>query len=123
MLCVFISTLSIFYSALGRALLTSAIILCPTLWARTTVCDAVLQVLKTPVSRDMLGRVFDGSGKPIDGGYVLFVSFIINSSCIHSRHPENPPFLFHSDLQSLPNTFWTSTVLPSTPLNAPIPKK
>ena len=27
-----------------------------------------LQVLKTPVSRDMLGRVFDGSGKPIDGG-------------------------------------------------------
>lgn len=27
-----------------------------------------LQVLRTPVSRDMLGRVFDGSGKPIDGG-------------------------------------------------------
>ena len=27
-----------------------------------------LQVLKTPVSRDMLGRVFNGSGKPIDGG-------------------------------------------------------
>ena len=26
------------------------------------------QVLKTPVSRDMLGRVFNGSGKPIDGG-------------------------------------------------------
>lgn len=30
---------------------------------------AALQVLKTPVSRDMLGRVFNGSGKPIDGGY------------------------------------------------------
>lgn len=28
------------------------------------------QVLKTPVSRDMLGRVFNGSGKPIDGGWV-----------------------------------------------------
>lgn len=28
----------------------------------------LLQVLKTPVSRDMLGRVFNGSGKPIDGG-------------------------------------------------------
>lgn len=28
----------------------------------------VVQVLKTPVSRDMLGRVFNGSGKPIDGG-------------------------------------------------------
>ena len=26
------------------------------------------QVLKTPVSEDMLGRVFNGSGKPIDGG-------------------------------------------------------
>lgn len=26
------------------------------------------QVLKTPVSRDMLGRVFNGSGRPIDGG-------------------------------------------------------
>lgn len=28
----------------------------------------LLQVLKTPVSRDMLGRVFNGSGRPIDGG-------------------------------------------------------
>ena len=26
------------------------------------------QVLRTPVSQDMLGRVFNGSGKPIDGG-------------------------------------------------------
>jgi len=28
----------------------------------------LLQVLMTPVSEDMLGRVFDGSGKPKDGG-------------------------------------------------------
>jgi len=27
-----------------------------------------VQVLRTPVSEDMLGRVFNGSGKPIDGG-------------------------------------------------------
>ena len=27
------------------------------------------QVLRTPVSRDMLGRVFNGSGRPIDGGW------------------------------------------------------
>lgn len=27
-----------------------------------------LQVLKTPVSLDMLGRIFNGSGKPIDNG-------------------------------------------------------
>lgn len=26
------------------------------------------QVLKTPVSLDMLGRIFNGSGKPIDNG-------------------------------------------------------
>lgn len=34
------------------------------------LCHCLLQVLKTPVSRDMLGRVFNGSGKPIDGGWV-----------------------------------------------------
>jgi V-type H+-transporting ATPase subunit B len=28
----------------------------------------ILQVLKTPVSLDMLGRIFNGSGKPIDNG-------------------------------------------------------
>ncbi len=27
-----------------------------------------LQVLRTPVSEDMMGRIFNGSGKPIDGG-------------------------------------------------------
>lgn len=37
-------------------------------WLR---CFQQLQVLKTPVSRDMLGRVFNGSGKPIDGGESL----------------------------------------------------
>jgi hypothetical protein len=42
-------------------------------WARQPCrrprrCDCRLQVLKTPVSRDMLGRIFNGSGKPIDGG-------------------------------------------------------
>jgi hypothetical protein len=31
-------------------------------------CCCFLQVLKTPVSRDMLGRIFNGSGRPIDGG-------------------------------------------------------
>lgn len=32
------------------------------------VCVCVFQVLKTPVSSDMLGRIFNGSGKPIDNG-------------------------------------------------------
>jgi len=33
-----------------------------------TICCFSLQVLKTPVSLDMLGRIFNGSGKPIDNG-------------------------------------------------------
>jgi len=35
---------------------------------KRTVLSFTGEVLKTPVSRDMLGRVFNGSGKPIDGG-------------------------------------------------------
>ena len=31
-------------------------------------CLFLIQVLKTPVSLDMLGRIFNGSGKPIDNG-------------------------------------------------------
>ena len=37
-------------------------------WDSSNVCVPFVQVLKTPVSEDMLGRVFDGSGKPKDGG-------------------------------------------------------
>lgn len=33
-----------------------------------TNCKFTGDVMKTPVSEDMLGRVFNGSGKPIDGG-------------------------------------------------------
>lgn len=35
---------------------------------KNTHCEFSGEILKTPVSRDMLGRVFNGSGKPIDGG-------------------------------------------------------
>eukprot|EP00172_Hildenbrandia_rubra_P004692 Plantae.Rhodophyta-Hildenbrandia_rubra.ctg9997.p2 GENE.Plantae.Rhodophyta-Hildenbrandia_rubra.ctg9997~~Plantae.Rhodophyta-Hildenbrandia_rubra.ctg9997.p2 ORF type:complete len:535 (-),score=91.70 Plantae.Rhodophyta-Hildenbrandia_rubra.ctg9997:3939-5450(-) len=35
---------------------------------RHTHCEFTGEVMKTPVSRDMLGRIFNGSGKPIDGG-------------------------------------------------------
>eukprot|EP00899_Mesostigma_viride_P002911 jgi/Mesvir1/12620/Mv09319-RA.1 len=35
---------------------------------RSTQCEFTGEVLKTPVSLDMLGRVFNGSGKPIDNG-------------------------------------------------------
>mmetsp|Transcript_21553 Transcript_21553/g.38514 ORF Transcript_21553/g.38514 Transcript_21553/m.38514 type:complete len:500 (-) Transcript_21553:58-1557(-) len=35
---------------------------------RKTTLEFTGEVMKTPVSRDMLGRIFNGSGKPIDGG-------------------------------------------------------
>eukprot|EP00898_Chlorokybus_atmophyticus_P007280 jgi/Chlat1/7553/Chrsp63S07053 len=33
-----------------------------------TTCEFTGEVLTTPVSEDMLGRIFNGSGRPIDGG-------------------------------------------------------
>ncbi len=35
---------------------------------KNTKLEFTGEVLKTPVSEDMLGRIFNGSGKPIDGG-------------------------------------------------------
>ena len=35
---------------------------------RNTKLEFTGEVLKTPVSEDMLGRIFNGSGQPIDGG-------------------------------------------------------
>eukprot|EP01025_Chloroclados_australasicus_P008614 TRINITY_DN13115_c0_g1_i1.p2 TRINITY_DN13115_c0_g1~~TRINITY_DN13115_c0_g1_i1.p2 ORF type:complete len:519 (-),score=86.59 TRINITY_DN13115_c0_g1_i1:314-1789(-) len=35
---------------------------------KATTLQFTGEVLRTPVSKDMLGRVFNGSGKPIDGG-------------------------------------------------------
>ncbi|KAA8497392.1 V-type proton ATPase subunit B [Porphyridium purpureum] len=35
---------------------------------KRTHCEFTGEILKMPVSRDMLGRIFNGSGKPIDGG-------------------------------------------------------
>eukprot|EP01024_Parvocaulis_polyphysoides_P060195 TRINITY_DN653_c0_g2_i1.p1 TRINITY_DN653_c0_g2~~TRINITY_DN653_c0_g2_i1.p1 ORF type:complete len:493 (-),score=118.56 TRINITY_DN653_c0_g2_i1:198-1676(-) len=35
---------------------------------KSTTLQFTGEVLRTPVSKDMLGRVFNGSGKPIDGG-------------------------------------------------------
>lgn len=36
--------------------------------AKNTHCEFTGDILRTPVSEDMLGRVFNGSGKPIDKG-------------------------------------------------------
>merc|ERR1712130_152373 len=39
--------------------------------ARNTRCEFTGDILRIPVSEDVLGRVFNGSGKPIDGGPTL----------------------------------------------------
>lgn len=36
--------------------------------ARNTRCEFTGEILRIPVSEDMLGRIFNGSGKPIDNG-------------------------------------------------------
>ncbi|KAI5639427.1 ATP synthase alpha/beta family, nucleotide-binding domain-containing protein [Phthorimaea operculella] len=36
--------------------------------AKNTLCEFTGDILRSPVSEDMLGRVFNGSGKPIDKG-------------------------------------------------------
>lgn len=49
--------------------------------AKNTVCEFTGDILRTPVSEDMLGRVFNGSGKPIDKGISItyfFTSAIYN---------------------------------------------
>lgn len=41
--------------------------------AKNTLCEFTGDILRTPVSEDMLGRVFNGSGKPIDKGEDCYV--------------------------------------------------
>jgi hypothetical protein len=53
------------------------------------VVRACTQVLKTPVSEDMLGRVFNGSGKPIDGGPPVLAEAYLDIQGA-SRHASAP---------------------------------
>lgn len=36
--------------------------------AKNTICEFTGDIMRTPVSEDMLGRIFNGSGTPIDKG-------------------------------------------------------
>jgi vacuolar-type H+-ATPase subunit B/Vma2 len=50
------------------------------------VCGGWLQVMTCPVSEDMLGRVFNGSGKPIDEGPpVLAEAFRDIQVCVREK--------------------------------------
>jgi len=44
--------------------------------AKNTHCEFTGEVLRTPVSEDMLGRIFNGSGKPLSGPPVLAEDFL-----------------------------------------------
>ena len=53
--------------------------------AKNTVCEFTGDILRTPVSEDMLGRVFNGSGKPIDKGPpILAEDFLDIQVCLKS---------------------------------------
>ncbi|KFM24144.1 V-type proton ATPase subunit B 1 [Auxenochlorella protothecoides] len=69
---------------------------------RTTL-EFTGDVLKTPVSRDMLGRVFDGSGKPIDGGPpVLAEHFLdINGASINPAERTYPEEMIQTGISTI----------------------
>ncbi|CAK0785032.1 hypothetical protein CVIRNUC_008237 [Coccomyxa viridis] len=60
-------------------------------------------VLKTPVSRDMMGRVFNGSGKPIDGGPpVLAETYLdINGSSINPAERTYPEEMIQTGISTI----------------------
>ena len=45
--------------------------------AQKTTCEFTGDILRTPVSEDMLGRIFNGSGKAIDKGNYLAVHKLV----------------------------------------------
>jgi V-type H+-transporting ATPase subunit B len=61
------------------------------------------EVLKTPVSRDQLGRVFNGSGKPIDGGpAVLAEAFLdINGASINPAERTYPEEMIQTGISTI----------------------
>jgi V-type H+-transporting ATPase subunit B len=61
------------------------------------------EVLRTPVSRDMLGRVFNGSGAPIDGGPpVLAEKFLdINGASINPSERTYPEEMIQTGISTI----------------------
>lgn len=68
-----------------------------------TTLEFTGEVLKTPVSRDMLGRVFNGSGKPIDGGPpVLAETFLdINGASINPAERTYPEEMIQTGISTI----------------------
>ncbi|KAK9819490.1 hypothetical protein WJX81_001924 [Elliptochloris bilobata] len=70
---------------------------------RGTTLEFSGEVLKMPVSRDMLGRVFNGSGKPIDGGPpVLAETFLdINGASINPAERTYPEEMIQTGISTI----------------------
>jgi hypothetical protein len=70
---------------------------------RKTTLEFTGDVLTTPVSRDMLGRVFNGSGKPIDGGPpVLAEAFRdINGASINPSERTYPEEMIQTGISTI----------------------
>lgn len=73
--------------------------------AKNTLCEFTGDILRTPVSEDMLGRVFNGSGKPIDKGLIIF--YVV--CCIIFNYFIGPPILAEDflDIQGQPINPWS----------------
>lgn len=71
--------------------------------SRGTSLEFTGEVLRTPVSRDMLGRVFNGSGTPIDGGPpVLAEAFRdINGSSINPSERTYPKDMIQTGISTI----------------------
>lgn len=70
---------------------------------RKTSLEFTGETLKTPVSRDMLGRIFNGSGKPIDGGPpVLAEDFLdITGSSINPSERTYPEEMIQTGISTI----------------------
>lgn len=71
--------------------------------ARGTSLEFTGEVLRTPVSRDMLGRVFNGSGTPIDGGPPMLAEAFrdINGSSINPAERTYPKDMIQTGVSTI----------------------
>lgn len=70
---------------------------------RNTTLEFTGEVLRTPVSRDQLGRVFNGSGRPIDGGPpVLAEEYLdINGASINPAERTYPEEMIQTGISTI----------------------
>jgi len=70
---------------------------------QSTVLEFTGDVLKTPVAKDMLGRVFNGSGEPIDGGPTVMAEHYldINGASINPAERTYPEEMIQTGISTI----------------------